>query len=252
MKKTLWAPVFSCFFILATVAVSAQEREIIDDNNAHGGQTVEIANMDDSFVRIYYDADNSIVKEETIFSVEYPIDNGLDKRVIHYSFEKKVKEERVYRDTMSKVTLIRRTIDHYDRFTGLMVKSENHFVKPHSGYNIIYRKKGVISKVEWYYPENVEGISKNIVYYDEYGRGAEVESFFTEKTIKENGYFKRICYNEYSPNKYFRKKRQEWYYTDAHAAIKGISKKIQNFHYRPGELVRVETNFFDKNGAKIF
>jgi len=91
-----------------------------------------------------------------------------------------------------------------------------------------------------------------VIYFDDREMGVRIESFFTEKTQREKGFSKRICYNEYSPNKYFRKVRQEVYYTDAFSEKNGgIAKQIDVFHYTSGNQVRIESTRFDKKGMKI-
>lgn len=252
MKKLIVFLFGSCL-LFSCQAANAAEKEIISSNNEYGGETVEITTEDYSFIRIYYDADYSKVKEETIFTEDYPVNNGLRRLIIYYSFDKKIKEERIYSNSLTQNTKIRKSIDYYDRFTGLKEKSENHFAKPYSGYNVIYKNNEAITRIEWYYPENIDGISHNIVYFDKNGMGTKVESFYTEKTSKENGYFKRIYYNEYSPDNYFRKKRQEWYYTNDFSVLNnGKFKMIQNFYYPPGESTKIETHFFDKEGQEVF
>ena len=67
------------------------------------------------------------------------------------------------------------------------------------------------------------------------------------------GVVRRLYTNEYSPNNYFRKARQETYFTDEYAALNdGVAKQIEVFHYSPGMPVRIETNQFNKKGEKIF
>ncbi len=209
-------------------------------------------------MRLYYDDDEIKIKEETIFSIDYPVENGLDKIVSYFAFDKKVREEKIYSNRVSENTLIKRSIDYYDRFAdpndkAAIIKTENHFLDAYNGYNVVYRENGLKKKIEWYYPLNVDGIKKNVIYFDDKEMGFRVESFFTEKTRREKGYLKRIYFNEYSPNKYFRKVRQEVYYTDEFIEQNGgMAKQIDVFHYSSGNQVRIETNKFDKKGMKIF
>jgi len=236
----------------------AVEQDVIDQNNEFGGRTFEISNQDGSFIRVYYDDDETKIKEEIIYTIDYPVENGLDKVISYFAFDKKIREEKVFSGRISENTLIKRTIDHYDRFAdpgvkSAIVKTENHFLDEYNGYNIIYRENGKKTRIEWFYPLNVDGINKNIIYFDDREMGVKVESFFTEKTMLEKGHIKRVYYNEYSPNKYFRKSRQETYYTDEYASVnKGVAVQIEVFHYEAGENVRVETNRFNKKGEKIF
>ena len=258
MMKKLLLGILVIFLVWGGGPLFAAEQEVIDENNEFGGRTLEISNKDGSFIRVYYDDDEIKLKEETIFSLDYPVDNGLDMIVVYYAFEKKVREERVYSNRVSETTLIKRTIDHFNRFADsqdkkAIIKTENHFLEAFNGYNVIYRKDGLKTKIEWFYPLNIDGIEKNVIYFDEKEMGTKVETFFTEKTRREKGTHRRVYYNEYSPNKYFRKVRQEMFYTDAYAEQhNGVASQIDIFHYSSGNEFKAETNRFNKKGEKIF
>lgn len=246
------------FLVWSGGALFAAEQDVIAENNEFGGRTLEISNNDGSFIRVYYDDDEIKVKEETIFSLDYPVDNGLDRIIVYYEFEKKVREERVYSNRVSETTLIKTTVNHFDRFADAqdkkaIIKTENHFLDTYNGYNVVYRKNGLKTKIEWFYPLNIDGIEKHVIYFDEREMGTKVESFYTEKTRREKGTFRRVYYNEYSPNKYFRKVRQEMFYTDAYAAQNnGVVSQIDIFHYSSGNDFRAETNRFNKKGERVF
>lgn len=256
--KKLIAVIVTFFLISTVVLLSAAEQDVIDTNNEYGGRTFEISNQDGSFIRIYYDDDEIKIKEEVIFSIDYPVENGLDKIISYFAFDKKVREERIFSNRVSENTLIKKTINHFDRFADPNDKSaitmtENIFLDKYNGYNIVYWKDGLKTKIEWFYPLNVDGIEKNVIYFDDKEMAIKVESFYTEKTKQEKGYSRRVYYNEYSPNKYFRKARQEWYYTDEFASQNnGVAKKIEVFHYPSSNQVRIETNRFNRKGEKIF
>lgn len=238
---------------LTSVTIMAQQPRItINENNEFGGRTYERRDSDDSMIREYYDDDEILIKEERVFTSEYPIDNGLRKIVTYYSFEKKVREEKIYTNRVSQSTLIERTIDYFDRITGLKTKSENHFIDAYPGYNIIFRENGKKTKIEWYYPHNLNGIVKHFMYFDDKEKVIMVESFYSEKTALEEGYNRRVYYNEYSPNKYYRKSMEEVYYTDEFATEhNGVVKLIKHYHYRPGKLFDTEIHAFSKDGEKL-
>lgn len=238
--------------ILIASLVGAAEKEVIDTNNEYGGETIETIGDDFTYLRQFYDADLTKVKEEIVYTSEYPINNGLSKLVMHYFFDRLVKEEKIFKNDVVNNTKIAKTILYFDRFTGAKLKTENYFVSPYSGYNVIFKKNGAKDRIEWHYPDNIDGISKNIIYFDKNGLGVKVESYFTEKTIRENGYFKRIYFNEFGPDNYFRKMKQEWYYTFEYGKNNnGRRKKIEHFHYQPGSVVTVETNYFNEAGGRI-
>ncbi len=256
MKRVLLGFI-ALFLVWGGGLLFAADQEVINENNEYGGRTLEINNQDGSFIRVYYDDDEILLKEEIIFSIDYPVDNGLDMIIVHYAFEKKVREERVFSNRVSETTLIKKTIDHFDRFADpqdkkAITKTENHFLDAYNGYNVIYRKNGLKRKIEWFYPLNIDGIKKNIIYFDDKEMGTKVETFYTEKTMREKGILRRVYYNEYSPNKYFRKVRQEMYYTDSYAEQHGsVSSQIDIFHYSSGKEIRVETNKLNKEGKRI-
>lgn len=236
---------------ITSIAVSA-EKEVVDTNNEFGGETIEIIRDDFTNVQQFFDADLSMVKEEITYQSDFPINNGLRKVIKHYFFERLVKEEKIFNRDIVNNTKIERTVDYFDRFTGEKLKTENYFINPYSGYNVIFKKKNARHRIEWHYPDNTDGISKNIIYFDKNGLGVKVESYFTEKTVREKGYFKRIYFNEFGPDNYFRKMKQEWYYTFQYTKNNnGKSKKIEHFHYQSGRTVKVETNFFNEAGEKI-
>lgn len=239
-------------------SLGAAEQDIIDENNEFGGRTFEISNQDGSFIRIYYDDDEIKIKEEMIFTIDYPVENGLDKIVSYFAFDKKVREERIFSPRVSENTLIKKIVNHFDRFAdpndkSAIIRTENHFLNAYNGYNVVYREKGLKKRIEWFYPLNMDGIKKNIIYFDDREMGTRVESFYTEKTVREKGTVRRVYFNEFSPNKYFRKARQETYYSDEWAAQhNGIATMVEVFHYSSGNKVRIEINRFNKKGEKIF
>jgi hypothetical protein len=222
------------------------------DINEFGGRTVKVGNQDEVSIWIYYDDNDAIVKEETVYGNEYPIDKGLRKRIVYYASDKKIKEERVFTNVISQNTLITRTIDHFDRFTGLLTKTENHFVESIAGYNVVYHKNGRRSRIEWHYPKNVDGIAKSVMFFDDHERGTRVEYYYTEKTLREKGYYLKIQHNEYGPNRYFRKVKQEWFYTERFSADNnGIVRKVETFHNVPGRPQSVESYYFDRNDEPV-
>lgn len=232
-------------------SVSAQTRTVLSLSNEFGGETVEYANPDESRLIQYFGDDDNLVKEETLYTVDYDIDNNLERVVVHYFFGKKTTEELFYNRTYSNRTLIEKSINHYDRETEEHIKQENHFIAPFTGYNVIYRHQGKKTKIEWYYPDNEDGIKLNVAYFDSKGNNIKTESYYTDKTVEENGYFKRIYFMGYN-NQYLRKVRQEWYYTDAFAdKNRGISKKVEIFHHQQGQAVRSEVLLFDRDERYI-
>ncbi|MBU3917098.1 hypothetical protein KKA14_16310 [bacterium] len=252
MRKKIFFVIYMCFFLIIAKSAVSDTSETLTKDNEFGGVTVEVSKDDFSRLIIFYDADSNKVKEETIYTSEYPVDNGLKKIVTHFFFGKKIKEERFFKAQDSRRTLINKIIDYYDRNTDLIIKSENYFIAPYTGYNVIYQEKGKKNRIEWYYPENTDGISKNIVYIDDNGVAVKTESFYTEKTMREKGYYKRIYFQAYNDNMYIRMTRQEWYYSDEFAAQNdGKYTKIENYHYWQGKLIKTETGFFDKNGRHI-
>lgn len=233
------------------LTLSAQTREVISLNNEYGGETVEHTNKDESRRVQYFDDDDNLVKEETLYSIDYQIDNNLERFVVYYFFGKKTTEELYYSRTYSNRTLINKSINHYDRENGEHIKQENHFIAPFSGYNVIFRHKGKKTKIEWYYPENEEGIKLNVAYFDHQGLNIKTESFYTDKTVKESGYFKRVYFMG-NDNQYQRKVRQEWYYTEIYSEQnKGIAKMVEIFHHHPGGGLRTEILFFDRDDRYI-
>ncbi len=234
-----------CF---SQIGAFADTEEIISFNNEFGGKTVEISREDFSIILIYYDGDDNKIKDEIIFTSDYQIDNNLKKIAVYYNFGKKVMEESVFSDTFSNRTLIERSIVHFDRNTGERIKEENHFIPPFSSYNVIFSEHGKKKRIEWHYPENMDGIKKNIVFFDDDEMATRTESYFTEKTIRELGYFKRIYYTSLNKNRYVRKSRQEWFFTEEYSRKNnGVAKKIDYFHYKSEQPTEIKTVFFDKN-----
>ncbi|MCG8337727.1 MAG: hypothetical protein MJE63_24765 [Proteobacteria bacterium] len=235
------------FFTLTAEVFSQTRKEVISEKNEFGGRTIEYTQGDYSIYTEYFDVDGNKAKEETIFSSDYPIDNNLRRLNVYYFFGKKTYEERIFTSSYASRTLIKRSIDHFDRHTGDLIRRENHFVRPFTEYNVIFRENGKKTIIEWHYPDNIDGIKKNVSYLDDNEQIVRTESFYTDKTIEEKGYFKRIYYTEYNINKYKRKSRQEWYYTPEYAEQNhGIVKKVELFHYALARPVRVESFYYDK------
>jgi hypothetical protein len=232
--------------------VFGQARATTIPNNEFGGQTIEQARDDFSIFSVFYDGDGNKVKETTVFTSDYPIDNNLTRLNVHFYFGKKTEEERVYSSSYSNRTLISRSIDHFDRNTGELIRTENHFIQPFTEYNVLYRENGKKKKIEWHYPDTIEGIEKNVSYLDDDERIVMTESFFTEKTAQERGFYKRIYYITYNINKYMGKSRQEWFYTDEYAKKNnGVIKKVELFHYALGKPVSNETILYGQNNQLI-
>ena len=255
MKRTARQHFLLLFGILlfsANATLKAQTREIINTQNEYGGETIQHSNEDYSRLIVYYDGDRNLIREETIFTSDYQIDNNLEKIVVQYYFGKKVFEEKRYNRAYAFRTLIEKSITHYDRNTGDQIKQENHFISPFSGYNIIFRDKGKKTRIEWYYPDNVDGIKVNIVFLDASENPFKTESFYTDKSVEDHGCLKRIYYTAYNQNRYMRKTKQEWYYTEKFSQMNhNIAKKVEIFHYSLGEPPRIETLLFDRNEAYI-
>ncbi len=247
--------VFVFVFLLSTqtsVLLSQTRKEVISEKNEFGGRTIEYTQGDYSIYTEYFDVDGNRAKEETIFSSDYPIDNNLRRLNVYYFFGKKTHEERIYTSSYASRTLIKRSIDHFDRHSGDLIRRENHFVRPFTEYSVVFRENGKKTIIEWHYPDNIDGIKKNVSYLDEDEQVVRTESFYTEKTAQENGYFKRIYFTEYNINKFRRKSRQEWYFTPEHAKQNhGIVKKIEIFHYAVARPVRIESFYYDKDDKLV-
>lgn len=251
-RISVYSVIVSVFiFLLSTPAselYSQTRKEVISEKNEFGGRTIEYTQGDYSIYTEYFDVDGNKAKEETIFASDYPIDNNLRRLNVYYFFGKKTHEERIYTSSYASRTLIKRSIDHFDRHTGDLIRRENHFVRPFTEYNVIFREDGKKTIIEWHYPDNIEGIKKNVSYLDDNEQVVRTESFYTEKTTEEKGYFKRIYFTEYNINKYKRKSRQEWYYTPEYAKQNhGIVKKVELFHYALARPVRIESFYYDKD-----
>ncbi len=232
--------------------IPADRKEIVADRNEFGGETIEYSKDDFSIQTIYLDADGNKAKEEIIYTSDYPIDNNLTRMITHFYFGKKVKEELIFNASFSRRTLIRKTVHNYNRNTGELINSENYFVKPFEGYNVIFSKNGKKSKIEWHYPDTTDGIIKNVNFLNEDEKIIRTESYFAEKTAREKGYYKRVYYSNYNLNRYVRKSRQEWYFTKEYGQQnQGIHKKVELFHYSLGKPVKIETVYYDQDGQYL-
>lgn len=232
--------------------VFSQSKETIIPNNEFGGQTVELLRDDFSIFSVFYDGDGNKVKEVTVFTNDYPIDNNLARRNVHYFFGKKTEEERIYSGSYSNRTMISRTIDYFDRNTGELLRQENHFIPPYSEYNVLYFEKGEKKRIEWHYPNTVEGIERNVSHLDDEERIVMTESFYSKKTARDKGYFKRIYYIDYTTSKFMSKSRQEWFYTEEYALNNaGVVRKVELFGNVSGKLAVSETIYYGQNNQMI-
>jgi hypothetical protein len=238
--------------LFSLVSIRGERKEIVADRNEYGGETVEYSRDDFSILTIYLDGDGNKAKEEVIYTNDYPIDNDLARVITYYFFGKKVREETIFTSNYAARTLIKRTIDNYNRSTGKLLNSENYFIRPYSGYNVVFRESGKKRKIEWYYPEIKDGILKNINYLDDSERVVKTESYYSDKTALEKGYYKRVYYSSFNLNQYVRKSRQEWFYTKEYGKNNyGKFKKVELFHYSLGKPVRVEIAYYDQEGQYL-
>ncbi len=251
MKKHLFLW-FIAVFTSSVISAQFDRPREISKNNEFGGKTIEYLSSDYSRYREYFDLDGAKVKEEQIFSEDYPIVNGLEKLILYYYFDKKVKEEKVFTSDQSRLTMIKRSIEHYNRFTGKMLRKEEHFIRDHMGYNMVHYVKGRKDRIVWYFPNNAKGIVKTISFIDHNGKDYKTINYYSHKTTLETGYFKRIYHKEYTHNKYHRKTRQEWYYSDEFSqANDNIYLKSVQYTYPENRDTMEKVYFFDKSGKIV-
>jgi len=244
-------------FLLLSFSLEAQEKYIIDKTNEYGGVTLGYSKKSDGLysVKEFYAFDQKKMKQISVFTDAYAYLYGVAIITTEYMFDKKIKEEKVFTEKFSKTTLIKTTTDYFEQSTGIQFKTKNNFSENYLGYNLIYykpkedlsgnaKKKLIREKIEWYYPENDEGISKYIIYFDVKGIEKErVENYYTQKTAIDSGIFKSIYYLKSG-----KKKRQEWYYTAIYSAENDdIYIKVNNYKYDPLKGSKVTTHYFDKN-----
>lgn len=239
-------------FIVGSIAAETDAGIIISKNNAFGGKTVEYIAYDQTRYREYFDLDNAKVKTEKLFSEDYPVLNGLQKLIKYYSFDKIVKEEKVFTKARSRETMVERSILHYDRFLGKISKKEEYFTRSYMGHSMIYYDQGKKNKIEWYYPGNTVGIAKNIVYLDDFGKESKIISYYTQKTVDKVGYYKRISLRGYVPGNYYRNVKQLFYYSDDYSLNNnGIYRIVDTFHYSNTGEVKKTRNYFDRHDQII-
>ena len=221
---------------------------VISTNNEFGGKTVEYISFDQSRYLEYFDLDNAKVKTEKVYSEDYPVLNGLKKLIKYYSFDKMIKEEKVFTKAMARETMVERSILHYDRFLGKISKKEEYFTRSYMGHSMIYYQQGKKNRIEWYYPGNTMGIAKNIVYLDHFGKEFKIISYFTQKTVKQEGYYKRVSQRGYTAGKYYRNLKQLFYFSDEFGLKnRGVYRKVDTFRYSDSGLVKKTTNYFNRN-----
>jgi len=250
MKKNHLIFLFIVLNLLITFKIFAEadNSNVISTNNEFGGKTVEYTAYDQTRYLEYFDLDNAKVKTEKVYSEDYPILNGLKKLIKYYSFDKMVKEEKVFTKAMARETMVERSIMHYDRFLGEISKKEEYFTRSYMGHSMIYYHQGKKNKIEWYYPGNTVGIAKNIVYLDHFGKEFKIISYFTQKTVQQEGYYKRISQRGYTKGKYYRNLKQLFYFSDEFSLKnRGIYRKADTFHYSDSGPVKTITNYFNRN-----
>jgi hypothetical protein len=254
MNKILFLNLFIILnlFILGNIAAETEEGVIISKNNEFGGKTVEYIAYDQSRYLEYFDLDNAKVKTEKLYSEDYPVLNGLEKLIKYYSFDKIIKEEKVFTKARSRETMVVRSILHYDRFIGKISKKEEYFTRNYMGHSMIFYDHGKKNKIEWYYPGNTIGIAKNIVYLDGYGKESKIISYYTQKTVEELGYYKRITMRGYVTGNYYRNIKQLYYFSDDFSLKNnGIFRIVDTFHYSDSGQIKKTRNYFDRNDKVI-
>ena len=245
MTRTIVAIYFS-FIAISTSAAWNDRPILLSENNEYGGQTVEYKSLDYSYIREYFDMNGERVKVERFFSSEYPIANGLEKRIAYFKSDKKIKEEKIFTVERAKLTMIVRSVEHFDGLSGDRTRREEYYTRNYMGYSILFYKGGKKDRIERFYPNRNMGIVKSIGYIDEGGNERKTVHYFAYGTSLEDGFYKRIYYKKYNYNKYLRKYRQEWFYTDEYAKSNGnIHRKLERFLYSQTGGMVVQTNFFD-------
>ncbi|MDH5559231.1 MAG: hypothetical protein OEY59_00075 [Deltaproteobacteria bacterium] len=254
--------ILSIWCLSLTMPLFGQDRIVVDQYNDFGGKTFESSNRKDGILvfREFYAFDEKKMREETIFTDDHTAIFGIDQINSEFMFDVKVKREKIFSIRFAKVNLVKKSTDFYDQSSRLKLKTKNNFVEPYLGYNIIHYKPksnlkpdekfGLVkTKMEWHYPQNLEGLSKYIEFYSEDGeKKVRVENYYTQKSMRDNGIYKSVYYTEDK-----RRVKQEWYYTPQFSEKnKGVYKKIQNHTYYSMSRKKTSTYYYDQAGNVIF
>ncbi len=248
VSLALW---FLCCFV-SVAAGQYVKSTPLSEKNEFGGKTIEHMSRDYSLHREYFGREGERVKMEHIFPDDYPILTGIKRLISYYGSGKKIKEETVYTFLQSRLTMIERSIEHYDRSSGELIKKETHFVAGHMGYNILFFSAGRKNRIEWFYPDRETGIVKSITFLDDKGQDYKTVNYYAHRTSLKKGYYKRVYYKEYNRNRYYRKSRQEWYFSDEYGkSHDNIYRKTEKFLYPDNKETVVQTYHYDKLGKLI-
>ena len=239
-----------CIFLLWSSNLFAQDEFIIEEENEFGGQTTEFSDTKLGILQavIYYGSDNRRVKEEKEFTKKSALLYGIVREVKKYFFDIKIQHERYFTPQFARKYLTRKRTDYFDRYTGERTKVEKFFTEAYLGHNITYYFKEKRTKVEWFYPQNLEGIRQQVTFFAPDGvRKTKKEYWYTKKTTRTKGYYRSVHFLEDS-----RKIKQIWYYTTDYAAKnRNIIKQIDHFSYHPEKLMTIQSNFFNEKGALV-
>ena len=239
-------------FSVCGIAFS-QDRILINSKNKFDGKTYQSYLEKKTLVYYeYYDVNGVKVADEYLYTEDYPILTNITKRRGYYKLDKKIREERFYTPKYTHQSMLKKTINYFDRYSGKQIASENHFSKSYLGYNKIIFKNGRRDRIEWFYPNNNKGISKKIFYYNASGKEKESIVYFTEEFTRDNGYYKKVVIKGNDSGSYLRKLEETWYYTDQFAEQNSdLMRKVIKYSYHPNQKVKTRTYYFDSLNEEL-
>ncbi len=221
-----------------------------EENNEFGGRTIIFQDHKKGIFRgkNFYDSGGAIMRQDRAYTEEYALSTGIARKTMDFLFDVKTKETLYYTKKYQALRLVSHRVTYFEQATGTLQKKENHFVIKNMGYSVEYFDMDAkLTRMEWVYPNNIEGLAKKITHYDEQGHVTKIEGFYTPRTQKKEGLQRSVFINEGG-----KKKTREWFYTPEFAqSHDGAIRKLVEYIEHPSQETRPQKNWFNQKNELV-
>ncbi|MDX2469718.1 MAG: hypothetical protein QNL04_03960 [SAR324 cluster bacterium] len=229
---------------------SAYDEIGLDENNEFGGKTIFFQAPERGIFRgqDFYDSGGNIMRQDWKFSEESSLARGVARKVSEFLFDIKTKETIYYTPKYQILRMVSHQVDHFEQATGTIIRREKYFAQKKMGYSVTFMEFGKRIKLEWHYPDNLEGYAKVITYYDEKGiKPVKIENFFTPRTTMLTGQIRSVYIEKGG-----KKVRREWYYSPVWGKKnKGARMKVIDYLHHPSQEIPPQVNYLDADKERI-
>ena len=222
----------------------------LDENNEFGGKTIFFQAPERGIFRgqDFYDSGGNIMRQDWKFSEESSLARGVARKVSEFLFDIKTKETIYYTPKYQILRMVSHQVDHFEQATGTIIRREKYFAQKKMGYSVTFMEFGKRIKLEWHYPNNLEGYAKVITYYDNKGKKpVKIVNFYTPRSTKLTGKVKNIYIEKNG-----KKVRREFYFSDAWGKKNnGARMKVIDYLHHPSQNIPPQVNYSDADMERI-